>query len=154
MPIPLLIPAVLALAGVLEPFYPLPRAAANTKVVDQILVRENQFENRILNKDLPRLRSLLAPGFTAADETGKARDKTRFLADIDITSASPEFLSVNDRKVRVHGDTAIVTSRVMRISYSSGKDFTEVFYATNVWRRRGGQWLCQSARIGRVATKR
>jgi ketosteroid isomerase-like protein len=46
----------------------------------------------------------------------------------------------SDTNIRVYGDTAIVTGRLLRTRTNGGKTFDDDWRFTKVWTRRDGQW--------------
>jgi hypothetical protein len=55
-----------------------------------------------------------------------------------------EALTSEDVKVRVYGDTAILTARITGRGSARGEDFSGQFFVTRVFVKRGGRWMVVS----------
>ncbi len=64
----------------------------------------------------------------------------RSIATGDLTHDRMEFSG--DPRIRVHGETALVTSRIVNSGRYRGHPFTADEWTTDVLIRRNGRWLC------------
>jgi len=58
---------------------------------------------------------------------------------------------VRDSKIRVYGDTAVVTSLLFFKGTTSGKPFSGDVRSTRVWVKQKGNWKCVAFQVTRVA---
>jgi ketosteroid isomerase-like protein len=91
-------------------------------------------------RDLDACARILADDFTMVTDRGTQIDKTQWLHNVQHRMGGdvpPEFL---DPRIRILGDTALMTSRnILRASFD-GKDWSAELYLTDVWIRQDGRW--------------
>ena len=76
--------------------------------------------------------------FTMPD--GEVVDKTRLNADLKSGALKMQSSTFNDMKVRVHGDTAIVTYGTTDKGAYKGRDISGHYRWTDVFMVRNGKW--------------
>jgi ketosteroid isomerase-like protein len=84
-------------------------------------------------------KKLVADDWIAISPDGKSQTKADRAAEIktaDITSAT-----LGDMKVRVFGDTAVVTGTDDEITLKDGKKSIDHYVWTDVFVKRNGEWL-------------
>jgi ketosteroid isomerase-like protein len=86
------------------------------------------------------LSSLLADEFVITIEDGSVYSKAGYISHSADASVHVEVAELSDLKVRVHGDTAIVTGAYHERGESSGKRYEYHDRLTDVWMRFGGKW--------------
>jgi len=97
--------------------------------------------------DADALEKMLAPHYTHTNDSSPPTEREDWLANIrrgraaqGSTSARPTF-SNSDVKVRVSGDTAVVTGLSTMRSTRDGKPFGLKIRFTNVWAWNGKDWF-------------
>lgn len=113
----------------------------------ELLNLERQWKEAVVKKDVAALQRLYADDYISVDSEGAIWNKTD---DIEIDTAGMfrlESFRLEDMKVRLYGDTAIVTGRSAfsgtiegegQVKSSSQFRFVDVFVKQN------GQWRCVS----------
>ncbi len=108
-------------------------------VEQTILQMEREWNATTVKKDIAGLRRIIADDFVGAESSGRVVDKTQFINDIsgsdDVQSETAE-----DLKVRVFGDTAIVTGRLLIKGRKKEADYDLKLLFTDVWVKQNGQW--------------
>lgn len=120
-------------------------AAENT---DQAITNlENQWVGAIVKKDTATIDRLLADDFS-----GTTDDQIYSKADAieDVKSGTHESLELDNIKVRLFGDTAVVTMGQTEKSRHGDKDFSGHYLFTDVWARKNGQWIAVASHGSRV----
>ena len=109
----------------------------------EVLAADDHYTHGSLYKDLAELDSVWADTFI--DTSGAVvRNKREMLETIKNTPKL-ESIMIDDRKVQVYGDTAIVTGRFTATAIENGKKATESGRFTDVWVKQNGKWLCVAA---------
>jgi hypothetical protein len=85
------------------------------------------------------------------DFEGTVLTKPQALTDIGSDSASLESTVLGDMKVRLYGNTAIVTGTDTEKSEYHGKDSSGVYLWTDVFVLRNGRWQAVSSQSTKVA---
>lgn len=86
------------------------------------------------------LSSLLAEDFVITIEDGSVYSKAGYISHSADASTHVQVAELSDLKVRIHGDTAIVTGAYHEKGQSSGKPYEYHDRLTDVWIKAGGKW--------------
>lgn len=86
------------------------------------------------------LSSLLAEDFVITIEDGSVYSKAGYISHTADSSVHVEIAQMSDLKVRMHGDTAIVTGAYHERGVSSGRPYEYHDRLTDVWMKSGGRW--------------
>lgn len=115
-------------------------AQASASVEEQIKKIEKDRAAAVTRADVAALDSLTSDDYTLIDRNGRVRDKAQTMSGIksgDIKITSNE---VSDLKVRVYGDTAVVTGRANTKGTIGGKDVSGPILFTRVYVKKSGRW--------------
>ena len=99
----------------------------------------------VQNSDTKRFDEMLTADFLNTNPDGSLLDKAGFLKQI-APKAAISNLKCHDVNVRVMGDFAIIHART---SYTRPDGKPGGGRYTDIWARRGGQWLCVAAQVAR-----
>jgi len=86
------------------------------------------------------LSSLLADDFTITIEDGSVYSKAGYISHSADPSTHVKVAELSELKVRMHGDTAIVTGAYHEKGDSNGKAYEYHDRLTDVWMKVGGKW--------------
>jgi ketosteroid isomerase-like protein len=86
------------------------------------------------------LSSLLADDFVITIEDGSTFSKAGYISHTADSSVKVQLAEQSDLKVRVHGNTAIVTGAYHEKGESNGKPYEYHDRLTDVWMKIGGKW--------------
>jgi len=86
------------------------------------------------------LSSLLAEDFVITIEDGSIYSKAGYISHSADSTTHVQVAELSDLKVRVHGDTAVVTGAYHEKGESSGKPYEYHDRLTDVWMKVGGKW--------------
>ena len=86
------------------------------------------------------LASLLAEDFVITVEDGHTYSKTGYISHTADSSVHVEVAEISDLKVRMHGNTAVVTGAYHEKGESNGKRYEYHDRLTDVWMKVGGNW--------------
>lgn len=126
---------VTALPGNSTALSPSQRAAA------QVAAREDRYSDGSLRKNRAELEDVLARTFIDTNAQGVTRDKSHEIEAI-MNAPRLDSLTVQDRKIQIYGDVAVVTSQFTASGKAEGKPFVYVGRFTDVWSRQNGKWVC------------
>lgn len=91
-------------------------------------------------RNIDILSSLLADDFVITIEDGNVYSKAGYISHSADTSVHVEVAELSELKVRMHGDTAIVTGAYHESGESNGKRYEYHDRLTDVWMKTGGRW--------------
>jgi ketosteroid isomerase-like protein len=116
------------------------QAASGAAVEEQIKKIEKDRAAAVTRADVAALDAITSDDYTLIDRNGRVRDKAQTMnaiktGDIKITSNE-----VSDLKVRVYGDTAVVTGRADTKGTIGGRDVSGPMLFTRVYVKKSGRW--------------
>jgi ketosteroid isomerase-like protein len=118
------------------------RLAAQTKsdAAANIRALETAWTEAYKERRIDLLSSLLAEDFVITIEDGSTFSKTGYISHSADSSVRVEVAELSDLKVRLHGDTAVVTGAYHEKGASNGKAYEYHDRLTDVWMKIGGKW--------------
>ncbi len=128
------------------------KVAAPT-VEQELSKLEEDWAKAYVVRDLKTLGRIEADDWCYTDTEGNVITRTGDLADVETGTFVATGFKVENLKVRVHGDTAVVTGRQTMQATYKGKDTGGVFQITDTWIRRGGGWQCLASHLSKIAAK-
>lgn len=121
------------------------------KVEQEILKLEQQWEDALIKADVAVLEKLYADGIIYTHTNAATDDKASYIAKIKSGASKYQSIKRDDIKVRVFGDTAIVTCHWLVHSFGGGKEHHTDARYIHVYVKQKGKWLMaahQSTAIG------
>ena len=109
---------------------------------EELLKLENAFAEAIVNNDLESIKRLVADDWIIIDPNGEIVDRTRFFEVIKSGVLTHDMMESKDSRVRVYGDSAVVTAVTRTKGKYMGHDFSTQERATDVFVKRDGRWQC------------
>src|SRR5213593_2885914 len=82
---------------------------------------------------------------------GRIVEKDRFLAVVKSGTLTHDTMKLDEPRVRVYGETAVVTGCATSAGKFMGAEFKTLERATDVFVRINGQWRCVLTQLTRVA---
>ena len=102
---------------------------------------EHRLASAWVKGDRPFIEALLAPEWTVTDPSGKVLSRQQVIDEAFVTSdRSITAMAIDDVRVRVFGDTAVVTGRTRATGIQLGDAVTVVLRFTDVFVRRAAGW--------------
>jgi ketosteroid isomerase-like protein len=86
------------------------------------------------------LSSLLAEDFVITIEDGSTYSKAGYISHSADPATKVQVAELSDLKVRMHGDTAVVTGAYHEKGESNGKPYEYHDRLTDIWVKVGGKW--------------
>jgi ketosteroid isomerase-like protein len=91
-------------------------------------------------RNIDILSSLLAEDFVITVEDGNIYSKAGYISHSADASTHVQVAELSDLKVRIHGDTAVVTGAYHEKGESNGKSYEYHDRLTDIWMKVGGKW--------------
>lgn len=115
-------------------------AAQDKSDAATVRVMELKWTESYKQHSIDNLSSLLAEDFVITIEDGSVYSKAGYISHTADSSVHVEVAEMSDLKVRMHGDTAIVTGAYHERGLSNGKAYEYHDRLTDVWLKTGGKW--------------
>jgi ketosteroid isomerase-like protein len=90
--------------------------------------------------NIEMLSTLLSEDFVITVEDGSVYSKAGYISHTADAKVRVDIAEMSDLKVRIHGDTAVVTGAYHEKGDSSGKKYEYHDRLTDVWMKIGGKW--------------
>jgi ketosteroid isomerase-like protein len=114
----------------------------NSDIEEELLKLEEQFGAAIVKNDPEEIGRFVTEDWIIINSDGGIIDKERFLGVIKSSALTHEMMESSDIRVRVYGDSAVVTALTRTKGKFSGQDFSTHERATDVFVKLDGQWRC------------
>jgi ketosteroid isomerase-like protein len=102
--------------------------------------RIGEYSNALTKKDLAALDQIWADGYTFTNGRGEFLTKKERLENVKTGATQFESISREGEEIRVFGDTAVVTTRIVLKVIYSGKESSGPYRSLNVWAKMQGRW--------------
>jgi len=109
-------------------------------VEQTVMQMERDWVQASLKKDTAVMEKILADDWAGIDFSGKTNTKAQSIADLKSGASATQSIDLGDMKVRVYGNTAIVTGSDTEKSTYKGKDSSGKYVWTDVFVNRNGRW--------------
>ncbi len=112
---------------------------------------EQEWADALMKRDQAAIDRIRSADWVLTDPEGALIAKAQ--ADADLKSGTVKFESfkLDEMKVRVYGDTAVVHGLETRKSSYKGKDTSGQYRFTDVFVKRNGRWQAIATHVTRVA---
>ena len=120
---------------------------------EDLLKLEKAFAEAIVKNDLEGLARIAADDWVIIDPNGEIIDRTRFFEVIKSGALTHDLMESEDFRVRIYGDTAVVTAISSTKGKFMGQEFTSRERATDVFVKRDGRWQCVLTHLTRFGKK-
>lgn len=117
-----------------------PAALAQSGVADEIRKTEEDLRAAVLKGDTAVFERVLADDYRNVNARGLVRGKKEILADLKSGAARTESLTLDNVKVAVYGDTAVLTADRTVKSTLRGQDTGGRQRQIRVYVKRNGRW--------------
>ena len=137
---PFLFAALVLAALPAVPFTAPLATAQGSDAAAKILALENKWNLAYKQRDVAAMSSLLADDFIITVEDGNTYSKSGYIAHAGDSRTQVEVSELLDMKVRMHGNTAIVTGQYHEVGTEKGKSYEYHDRLTDTWMLLDGRW--------------
>jgi ketosteroid isomerase-like protein len=108
----------------------------------KLVVLERLWNEAQVDRDSASLDALVAERFINTEYDGEVSDKTKFLSDIKDPLFNPTVASIQNVKVNLFGETAVITGVYRTKGTYQGKPYDHLGRFTDTWISENGKWQC------------
>ena len=127
-----------------------PSSKGSGNVENALMQMERDWTDAGVKKDTATLDRILADDWVGIDSEGKAETKTQSLERIKSPDSTTDSATVAEMKVRIFGNTAVVTGINVEKSQAKGKDTSGRYVWTDVFVKRNGRWQAVASQFVRA----
>jgi ketosteroid isomerase-like protein len=129
-------------------------AAHPPEDVSQALINlEKEWAKAGLAQDATALEKMLAPDYVYTNQDSEMATRSEMIAGMRSGATKYDTFTVEDMKVHVYGDAAVVTGKGSLKGKENGKTIDEVIRFTDTWVKRDGRWVCAATQVTRIPKK-
>lgn len=118
------------------------------KIKQELVKIGSEWAEAMVANDADRIGSFMADEWVIVSERGLST-KEHFLSFVEsgaLTHSAFE-MKGEDARVKVYGDTAVLTCRVVNTAHFGGQQFDADEWTSDVFVKRDGKWLCVLSHI-------
>lgn len=122
----------------------------NEQIVQELSRIGSEWAASMVANDAEQIGSFMTADWVMVSERGVST-RQEFLSYVEsgaLTHSS--FEMADEARIKVYGDTAIVTIRVVNTAHFGGQQFDADEWATDVFVKQDGKWLCAHSHITAV----
>ncbi|MGB6478296.1 MAG: nuclear transport factor 2 family protein [Candidatus Sulfotelmatobacter sp.] len=108
----------------------------------KILIMEQLWNEAQVNRDARVLDAMIGGQFINTEYDGEVSDKAKFLADIKDKQFKPTTLTIQDVKVNMYADAAVVVGIYHTKGIYQNKPYEHFGRFTDTWVYAEGRWQC------------
>jgi ketosteroid isomerase-like protein len=109
---------------------------------EEIAKVEKGFTDAIARNDLKAIERFVTDDWIIVNADGGTIERERFLEVIRSGALTHDMMESNDMRVRVYGDSAVVTAVTRSKGKFMGQEFSTHERSTDVFVKIDGQWRC------------
>ncbi|QDU36519.1 SnoaL-like domain protein [Maioricimonas rarisocia] len=99
-----------------------------------------RWQKAVEERDEETLRELLAEDFMAIETDGSTKTREQYIENVTQTNLTYREGELKNLKVRIYGNTAVVTARAILDVTKDGRDLDVPVRVTSVLVKRNGRW--------------
>jgi ketosteroid isomerase-like protein len=108
----------------------------------KLLVMEHLWNEAQVNRDARALDSMIGSQFVDTEYDGEVSDKSKFLADVKDPQFKPDSVTIQDVKVSMYADSAVVVGIYHTKGIYQGRPYDHFGRFTDTWVFTEGRWQC------------
>jgi ketosteroid isomerase-like protein len=120
---------------------------------EELLRIETEFAQAILSNDLQGIGRIVADDWIIIDPNGDIVDRSRFFEVIKLGALTHDMMESENFRIRVYGDSAVVTAVTHTKGKFMGQEFSTRERATDAFVKRDGRWQCVLTQLTRLPNK-
>jgi len=116
---------------------------------EELLKLEKKFAEAIVRNDLESIGRLVTDDWIIIDPNGEIVDRAHFFEVIKSGALTHDLMDSDDFRVRVYGDSAVVSAVTRSKGKFMAQEFSTQERATDVFVKRDGRWQCVLTHLAR-----
>jgi len=120
---------------------------------EELLKLENEFAEAIVSNNPEDIGRLLRDDWVIIGADGEIIDRARFFEVIKSGALTHDMMESEDFRIRVYGDSAVVTAITRTKGKFMEQEFSTQERATDVFVKRDGRWQCVLTHVTKLPQK-
>ena len=118
---------------------------------EELIAVAHEWDRAMVENDAEAIGRYMADDWTIIGPDGSVGDKATFLGLVKSGALTHDVMESEDFKVRIYGETAVVTARGVSGGKFQGQAFREMERSSCVFVRQEGRWRCVLTHLSRLA---
>jgi ketosteroid isomerase-like protein len=123
----------------------------SSQIEEELVGTARDWDRAMVTNDAEAIGQYMAEDWIIIGPDGRIGDKATFLELVKSGKLSHDVMESEEFRVRVYGDTAVVTARGISGGKYQGQAFREVERSSCVFVRQEGRWRCVLTHLSRLA---
>jgi len=120
---------------------------------EELLKLEKEFAEAIVKNDLEGVERLVVDDWIIIGPDGEIVERARFFEVIKSGAMTHDTMESEDFRIRIYGDSAVVTGITRAKGKFMGQEFSTQERASDVFVKRDGRWQCVLTHLTRFPKK-
>ena len=120
---------------------------------EELLKLEKEFAEAIVKNDLEGVERLVVDDWIIIGPDGEIVERARFFEVIKSGTLTHDIMESEDFRIRIYGDSAVVTGITRTKGKFMGQEFSTQERATDVFVKRDRRWQCVLTHLTRFPKK-
>ena len=116
----------------------------------ELIALAHAWDRAMVGNDADAIGRYMADDWIIVGSDGSIGEKAGFLALIASGTLTHDVMTSEDLRVRVYGDTAVMTARGVSGGRYQGRPFRDTERSSSVFVRQGGEWRCVLTHLSRL----
>lgn len=129
------------------------RPSTSDAATADLIALEKQFAQALVKGDVESLDGLVSDDWIIIGPEGGVINKSAFLDVVKSGALTHSTMELDETRVRIYGDTAIVTARAVTTGTYQGQTFTTQERSTDFFVRQQRQWKCVLTQLTTITEK-
>ena len=117
----------------------------------ELIAMEHKWIDVTVQGDADAFASFMAEEYVAVVANARIRSKAEWVEGVRSGGLKYESVELRNLKVRLYGDTAVVTGEYTQKATSGGQDYSARGAYANTWLKRRGRWQAIASGFSRAA---
>jgi ketosteroid isomerase-like protein len=118
----------------------------------ELIAMEHRWIDATIKGDADAFASFMADQYVAVVSNARIRDKATWVEGVRSGGLKYESVELRNLKVRLYGDTAIVTGEYTQKATSNGQDYSARGAYVTTWLKRNDRWQAIASGFSRSTT--
>jgi ketosteroid isomerase-like protein len=119
----------------------------------ELLKLMNDWMNAEVEADMAFLDRFIADDWESTDPMGNVWTKAQFLGGLKSGQGEVISFALDNMKVRVYGNAAVVTGRMTGKQRFQGNDISGQYQCTDMFIKKAGRWQCVATHLSMIPQK-
>lgn len=135
------------------PTFSTTQVPSRTEPGQRVIAMEHRWIDATIKGDADAFATFMADEYVAVVANGRIRDKATWVEGVRSSSMKYESVDLRNLKVRLYGETAVVTGEYTQKATSGGQDYSASGAYVTTWLKRNGRWQAIASGFSRAVTQ-